>query len=312
MPFRCSIGVVTYLNRFDSYFKNLIKRLSRLFPDFDITVFINGHHDTVSQIKYLRDIMAFLSDYPQIRYVTHLDHQPLARGWNWLTFLAYHPHVLILNDDVYPDMQFRHNLEAITPPQPIFTLNSSWSHFVIHKDVLRTVGWFDERFQGIGWEDGDMICRCALYGVPIGNVSIHGLHNYVAPADNPSFAQLSEITHKKYSQINLSFFEKKWRPSRDMSHRPPGAIEIQYHDDGWLVHPDTQLFPTPGFYPLAVLDMKPGQFRPAPRPFASLVSRILSRGHWFFTRVRRALSDGLKKILGESWPGRWRGTITGK
>ena len=45
MAFRFSIGVVTYLGRFDTYFKPLLRRLNLIFPDYDIIVFLNGHHN---------------------------------------------------------------------------------------------------------------------------------------------------------------------------------------------------------------------------------------------------------------------------
>ena len=196
----CTIGVVTYLGRFEKYFQPLIRRLHFLFPDYEINVFINGHHDNFLQSGYLRKATAFLQQYPNVRYLTNLSHRSLACGWNRLILMANRDRVLILNDDVFPEMEFRYNLERLENPPDIFTINESFSHFLITKDIVRRVGWFDERFLGIGHEDWDYICRMALQGITPQTVLVHGLINYVAPPTMASWAKISDVVHGKYSQ----------------------------------------------------------------------------------------------------------------
>ena len=162
MAFKFSIGIVTYLGRFESYFQPLVRKLHFLFPDYEKNVFINGHYDTVRQFQYLRDVTAFLGHYPDFRYVTNLHHQPLARGWNWLMLMSRCNQVLILNDDISFDLEFRHNLESLRLVDQVFMLNRSWGHFVIDKQVIRRVGWFDERFTGVGDEDIDYVLRLGM------------------------------------------------------------------------------------------------------------------------------------------------------
>ena len=38
-------------------------------------------------------------------------------------------------------------------------INQSWSHFMISREVIIRVGWFDERFPAIGNEDEDYESR---------------------------------------------------------------------------------------------------------------------------------------------------------
>jgi hypothetical protein len=254
MSFHCSIGIVTYLGRFESYFKPLIKKLHFLFPDYDVCVWINGHYDTVKQIKYLRDVIAFLRKYPNIRYVTNLEHHPLANGYNWVILMSKCPMVIILNDDVSVDWEFRHHLERLDGVPGIFTLNRSWSHFVISKEVVRAVGWFDERFLGIGDEDSDYICRLAMKGIPLGNIAVHGLHNYIAPPDDASWAHLSGVIHGKYSQINREFLMKKWWRSDYGPVPKEGSFKVRYHEAEWDVALNTELEDMPEYYPLECLD----------------------------------------------------------
>ncbi len=181
-PSTCAIGVITYLGRFDTYFKPLIKRLHFFFPDYEINVFLNGHYDAAKQIRYLRECTAFLKGYSQIRYLTNLEHQPIARGFNQLVLMSTRPWALILNDDVSFTSEFRYNLERSQPACDIVNLNGAWSHFLVHKRVMRSVGWFDERFRGMGFEDTDFVIRATLQGLNLENMEIHGLHNYMAPS----------------------------------------------------------------------------------------------------------------------------------
>ena len=61
-----SIGVVTYVGRYDKYFIPLIKQLVNIFPDKEITCIINGHPDTSLQIEYLKNVTAFLNQFPNV------------------------------------------------------------------------------------------------------------------------------------------------------------------------------------------------------------------------------------------------------
>jgi hypothetical protein len=53
-----SIGVVTYLGRYETNFQPFMREPVSIFPDREITVFINGHYDIVQQTAYLKKITA--------------------------------------------------------------------------------------------------------------------------------------------------------------------------------------------------------------------------------------------------------------
>lgn len=253
MPLRCSIGVVTYLGRFESFLKPLIAKLHFLFPDYDINVFINGHYDSVRQIRYLCEVTTFLRRYQAIRYVTNLTHQPLARGWNWLVIMARQEIVLILNDDVSVDPLFRYELEHVEGCREMFTINGSWSHFVINKNVIRRVGWFDERFIGVGDEDGDYMCRLAMNGIPIVNIAMMGIKNYVADQEDPGWGNLSGVFKNKYTRINREFFLTKWYHSA-FSDVPQNAVWLRYKGEEYRVALKEASDSMPEYYPLSILD----------------------------------------------------------
>ena len=63
-PTDYSIGVVTYVARFEKFLIPLIKQLTEVFPDKEIICIVNGHHDELLQINYLKQVTAFLNQFP--------------------------------------------------------------------------------------------------------------------------------------------------------------------------------------------------------------------------------------------------------
>jgi len=301
-PFNCSIGIVTYLGRFETYFKPLIRKLHFLFPDYDIIVFINGHYDTVKQIQYLKDVTYFLRKYPNIRYVTNLEHQALARGWNWLVFMAKNDRILILNDDVSFNWEFRHNLESLPSVPDIFTLNGSWSHFVISKDIIREVGWFDERFYGTGDEDYDYKFRLAMSEINLIDIIINGLHNFVAPIGDAGWANVSNVIHEKYSEINRDFLKKKWLISNHKN-KVDKTLSIYCYPEEWEIGLNPELEITPEYYPLRCLEVQNGKFIKFSFNIflAKNFAKIMSLSNTFYWTSRRFLGAWVRKLFGNQW-----------
>lgn len=294
----CSIGIVTYLGRFAEYFQPLIRRLQSIFPDYDLNVFLNGHYDQAKQIQYLREATAFLRSYPAVRYVTNWEHQPLARGWNWLVLMARGEQVLILNDDVDFTWEFRHHLEHLRGLPGIFTLNGSFSHFVISKEIIRQVGWFDERFLGIGWEDTDYICRLAGQGIPLGDIAIPGLANYVAPQKECAWAPQSGTASGKYAQMNLELFLKKWHHSDYGPVPEEGSFKVDYFGYQWSAALIEGTEAMPQFYPLDCLGQSSGHLAGFGARLCGRGARALSWLESWYWRVRLAAQAGLRQFLG--------------
>jgi len=206
-----SIGVVTYVARYEKYFIPLIKQLNSVFPDKEIICAINGHPDTSLQIEYLKNVTDFLKGFPNIKYITYERHQPIAKCWNWLTLMSFSPAILILNDDIKINLLFRKDFEKIfTENQDFFVINNSWSHFLISKNAIKEIGWFEERLLGSGDEDGDYINRMAIKGRGVINKLCRGIINYVAEQKNAGWKNISGVGHGKYSEINKEFMIKKW------------------------------------------------------------------------------------------------------
>src|SRR3954468_3312841 len=139
-----SIGIVTYHARFESYFVPLIKDLTRIFPESEILVVLNGHPDRTLQMNYLKKATAFLSKYPNIRYLSYEQHQSLCKGFNQIMILSSAEKVLMLNDDTHVTELFRQEFEEKVFDKPFAVINKSWSHHLISKEIIKKVGWYEE------------------------------------------------------------------------------------------------------------------------------------------------------------------------
>jgi hypothetical protein len=300
MAFRCSIGIVTYLGRFDSFFKPLIRKTNFLFPDYDVIIFVNGHYDTGKQIQYLGEITCFLRNYPSIRYVTNQTHQALARGWNWLALMSLNENTLILNDDVSFNLEFRHNLESLRSVPEVFTINGSWSHFVVSKSIIRRVGWFDERFAGVGDEDYDYMCRLAMNGIPVRDIGIHGIHNFVATQDQAGWSSFSDIVDGKYAQVNRDLFKRKWYFSKFEEVPDQGSFRMIRGADEYIVALREDSNDMPQYYPLICLDTSETQPRKS-KEFATILAKVCSLLNSVYWRVRLRVGRCGRKVLGNKW-----------
>jgi hypothetical protein len=101
-----SIGVTTFLDRYENCLKPLIRKLVVIFPDCQIIVIANGHVLQEKQKTYLRKIEKFCNSFTNIELITH--HQPrgLSHLWNQIVQHSQFNGILLLNDDIKIKMNF--------------------------------------------------------------------------------------------------------------------------------------------------------------------------------------------------------------
>jgi hypothetical protein len=256
-----SIGIVTYVERYEKSFKKLATDLCNQFPDVEKNAVLNGFPDKVKQLKYLREATAFLYDCGFKHVLTFEEHQALAKGWNLLIIMSGKPKILLLNDDCFIGDGFRQEFESQRGERDWLFLNESFSHFMTSKKVIRSVGWFDERFLGIGHEDGDYARRCAIknfeYDV---NIDCPSLKNMQFLEEHVGFTTKNSERRGNYSQFNEKFFLKKWKHA-DKPTKGYTYIPIRHLSQYAGIPPGKNSFcklrwgmETPLFYPYELLD----------------------------------------------------------
>lgn len=170
-----TIGVVTDHGRFETHFKPLIESLVHIFPDREVLCVINGYSDKTSQISYLDKVTKFLSKFPTVRYLTNDIEQPLTKCWNQLVILSHADKIVILSGNAKISDLFRERLELNIDKYGFATINHSLKNFIISKDVIRKVGWFEERESDIGKDNYKS--RLTRAGIPLENIQLVELIN---------------------------------------------------------------------------------------------------------------------------------------
>lgn len=247
-----TIGVVTYHARFEEYLKPLIISLARIFPDREILVVINGHPDLTLQIKYLNKITEFLSQFSNIRYLAQANFQPLTRSWNQLIILSRTENIAIISDDISVSEVFREELEnVINKHDTLFLINRTWCHFVTNKKTVQKVGWFEERFPGIGWEDNDYMFRMKMAGIPCPSEKVLGILNLSTDNDNNPGWENPEGRKMKYTSANEDYFQSKWWTEKYDGEGPKYTHDSEGPYGRFSIKPGME---TPLFYDLDVLE----------------------------------------------------------
>lgn len=210
-----AIGITTYIERYDRYFKPLYRMLSRCFPEVRINVAVNGHGNTGDQQQYLERLQHELCSAAPAHHSFVLRDRPvgLTTMWNEILDLSLPLPVLILNDDLRIFAWMRRWAESFDWKSNHLTLlNSTWSHFVISGEAIDHLGAFDPGFTGIGFEDMDYTARAGLAGIGIGNVLCPYITHQNHQPKTTSFDSDSERVWGKYTSANQAYFYSKWQP----------------------------------------------------------------------------------------------------
>ncbi len=175
-----SICITTFKERFELC-KNLIKSISDIDNTIDILVAVNGNNEERMDSTYRKEIISFCAQIPNCYPIVCPEFKSLSKLWNTLVIFSNTQYNVILNDDIAIN-----NLRALTTISKainqtnyeFFTINGSFSHFVITKDILHSLNYFDERLIAFGEEDGDMVYRyIAKYNKSIPVLPINNIVN---------------------------------------------------------------------------------------------------------------------------------------
>ncbi|HIJ91444.1 MAG: glycosyltransferase [Desulfobulbaceae bacterium] len=212
-----SIGITTFGHRFEQYFVPLLSQLRNFDPEIEIVVAINGEHNLDFSEEYREKILQFLATQPKVFPIFFPQFRGVAKLWNTIVVHASHDYILMLNDDL-----------AVTTPHFVqiisdflkknrlrsFTVKHSFSHFLIARDELDTIGYFDERLLGIGEEDGDFVWRyMEKFGEPLQNADLDCFKNLSQQTAGYKIPNIASQAGSKYSRFNRDFmFREKYEP----------------------------------------------------------------------------------------------------
>lgn len=152
--------------------------------DNDIVLVVNADNEKDMDESYRQELLLFCSNIPNCYPICCPEFKSLPKMWNTAVIFSKNEHVLLLNDDVdYTNLNAIGEVESVINNYNLdcFRINYSYSHFVVSKTVLHTIGYFDERLCAHGEEDGDFVLRYVeYYGQQIPDVGIAGIVNTAA------------------------------------------------------------------------------------------------------------------------------------
>ena len=157
-----SIGIVTFRER-KHLVEELIQQIKQYIPDtIDVLLAINGNNDELMPESYRQEMLDLSKKYKNIYPIFCPEFKSLSKLWNTLVIFSKTKYNFIICDDTTFDDPntlsiIKHHIN--TTKDEFFLINQQFSHFVITKQILHNLGYFDERLIGHGEEDGDMVQR---------------------------------------------------------------------------------------------------------------------------------------------------------
>lgn len=153
-----SVAITTFNRRFD-LFKSLLKKIKEQREDLEVIVFINGLTNLPFDEDYRKNILEFISQYKNTFPVVFPEFRSLTRLWNNACRMTSNDYVLIIADDV--DVEdtffddFDNSYEQLNGHCTY--INGHFGGLFLNKHIVEELNWFDERYLGIGHEDGTFL-----------------------------------------------------------------------------------------------------------------------------------------------------------
>jgi hypothetical protein len=236
MKDKISIGIVTFIKRRD-LIQNLINNIRKHSgDDVDIILMVNGENEELTDNGYREEILKFCSSVKNCYAFVFPEFKSLPKLWNNIVISSRTKYNLIMSDDVNYNSDIISQLSDIVSNEKsdFFTINYTFAHFVITKQKLHSLGYFDERLLALGEEDGDMVHRhIEIHGSRMHDVHVPSLGHIARYSDG---ATNSEIHIDNKPRINKLIREHKYTPN-------PVGIKGMWDEPMERVWSDYQQYP---------------------------------------------------------------------
>lgn len=203
-----SIGVTTYSYRYSKFLIELINQIRRD-NDNEIILAVNGNYGENFDEEYRKNILQLCTRYEKIFPFIYPNFRALSKMWNNIVINSTNDYIVLLNDDtsIWDKSFWEFINNNIKKHNTSFKIDRMFCYFVIKKSELDEVGWFDERFLGIGWEDTEFAFRYKkVMGRDFLNINnAPGIKTYI---DRENVI-INQKQQGKYSKFNEDIYLKK-------------------------------------------------------------------------------------------------------
>ena len=202
------IVITTFSKRFE-LLKSLIIGL-RGQCENNIIITVNGEQNGNFNDEYRSNLLKLSSEITNVYPIFFLETRGLSKLWNTGVIHSCSENVIVLNDDVIVHGNFINECESFitsTEYNGLCMINGGFSYYIINKQTLDELNYFDERFIGFGWEDGDFAQRFILKtGVKSSVLQTSQIYN----TSSDEIHENIPTTWGKYSIYNRDFARAKF------------------------------------------------------------------------------------------------------
>jgi hypothetical protein len=212
------VGIITFSKR-KNYIENLISdiRSQNIIP---IYLAINCDYNQPFDNDYRKFILNLCLQYDNIYPSFYLKFRGSAKIWNDIIINSSYDNILILNDDGRVRNNFINDIidyKVSTNNDTILKTNNGWSSFVVNKKYIQSIGYFNEYYIGIGFEDNELVRRVGEFP-SFNSKDWEDLHH---ESKNTFPKNEENQDEKQYSSFNRNLFSTDFTPpTLETSFRP--------------------------------------------------------------------------------------------
>lgn len=154
------IGIITYSKR-KEFIKNLLNDI-RLQSEIPVYLAVNCDYQQSFDNNYRNFILDLSLKYDNIYPSFYLKFRGLAKLWNDIIINSCYDNILMLNDDGRVKNNFINdiiNYKIAINNTTILKTNNLWASFIVNKQYIQSIGYFNEYYLGMGFEDSELVRR---------------------------------------------------------------------------------------------------------------------------------------------------------
>lgn len=195
------IGIMTYSKRID-FIKQLLIDIRSQSDEIPIYLAVNCDYNEPFNENYRRTILELVNSHPYVYVTFYLKFRGSSKLWNDMIVNTSFDNLIIINDDVRLLNNFIHDFinykVNVLNSNKITKVNNGWACFCVNKNYIKSAGFFNEHYIGIGFEDAEFVRRNGDF--PSYHTTDFVDLNFEAWNTFPTFN--NSQTHKLYSNYN--------------------------------------------------------------------------------------------------------------
>ena len=162
-----SVAITTFYKRFD-LFCEIVDEIKKQRPNVEVIAVINGEYNKDFVEDFRLSVLEYCKKYRNLFPIFFPKFRSLTKLWNTAIQYSSNQTTLVLEDDITIFPGFFDDYERVIETEDhCFMINAGYAAFSADRVKVDQANWFDERYLGLGCEDGHFSMAYSLvhYGV---------------------------------------------------------------------------------------------------------------------------------------------------